>query len=483
MANARELFSAGRLIARQKAPYFRAVLLGLAPRELPGLWPVGPGGMQVPGTMGVTERGVLMWNPEFVETLSAEEVAFVLLHEVMHIVLKHGVRSRTKAYDPYLGNLAGDFTINPALVDMGCTAPKGDEKKGAFPEDFGFARGLTQDEYYALLRDKFPPQGGGGQAGEEGDGNCDQKGNGQGAGQDGEGDGEGGGQDSDHQNPGGGKPQAGKGQGNGKGQPNPHCGHGHCGSGGGNPWGNEPEEADTSNRSQPELERMVRQVAEEVREYAEKSRGTVPAGLARWADQALEPPKIPWQTKLARLARNAVAWRDGAVQHRYDAPGKRQAGIGYGLGKPVMPRLRQPVPEVSAIIDTSGSMGTQELVDALSEVQGVMKAIGAPLALTVCDAAVHGLRKVRTIQEAAAMMKGGGGTDMRPAFDELMQSRPRPEIIICVTDGQVGDGFPQHAPPGVKVICVLVGPYKCKPAEWCECVEVEHEAPKKGAAA
>jgi hypothetical protein len=53
-------------------------------------------------------------------------------------------------------------------------------------------------------------------------------------------------------------------------------------------------------------------------------------------------------------------------------------------------------------------------------------------------------------------------------------------VIICITDGMVGDGFPAHAPAGVKVIVVLVGPYKQKPAEWCDCVEVDRDdAPTK----
>lgn len=462
MPNARELFSAGRLIARQKAPYFRAMLLGLAPREMPGEWPVGPGGSMVEGTMFVTARGVLGWNPEWVAKLTADNVAAVLMHEVMHLILEHGPRAMGKGWDPFLSNLSADLTINPALLDMGFTFPTSANGGAALPELFGLNRGLTREEYYAQLRQMFPPQPGachsnkGTGLGEEGEG----------AGEDGEdGDGDGGGQSGAHSN---------KGK-----QPHPHCTHGQCGGGGGNKLPNEPADGDADARSQQELNRMVRQVAEEIRDQAQRARGTVPAGLARWADDLLQPPKIRWQDKLARLTRNAVAWRDGAVQHRYDAPGRRQAGIGFGPGKPVLPRMRMPVPEVDMIIDTSGSMGMQELIDAASETQGVMKAVGAPVRIAVCDAAVHGLRKVKNIQEACGLLKGGGGTDMRPAFEALMLSRPRPEVIICITDGMVGDGFPQHAPLGVKVICVLVGPYKQKPAEWCDCIEVDHDEKEK----
>jgi hypothetical protein len=393
--------------------------------------------------------------------------------------LRHGPRSLGKGRDPYLSNLAGDLAINPSLKSMGCTFPTVPGFEGAFPERFGFESGLTADEYYELLRQQTPPQAGQGAAGEQG-GEGDEEQDGSGAGAEGSGEGEGGGKDADHDHDG-------KGQSGGQGQSKSnHCMHGMCGSGGGNPLKNEPKDGkgqngqqDAPGRTQQELDRMSRQVAEEVREHAQRNRGNVPAGLARWADEQLKPPKIPWQTQLARLTRAAVAWRDGAVDHRYDAPGRRQAGIGFGPGKPVLPRLRMPVPNVTVIIDTSGSMGTEELTEAASETKGILAAIGANITLAVCDAAVHGLTKVRTIQEACGMLKGGGGTDMRPAFDAAMDHRPRPEVIICITDGMVGDGFPAHAPPGVKVVVVLVGPFKQKPAEWCDCVMVERDTDLK----
>jgi predicted metal-dependent peptidase len=101
--------------------------------------------------------------------------------------------------------------------------------------------------------------------------------------------------------------------------------------------------------------------------------------------------------------------------------------------------------------------------------------------LTVCDAEVHGLRKIRKLEEALAMMKGGGGTDMRPAFAQAMDARPRPEVIICITDGLVGDGVPVTAPQGVKVVWVLVGRHRQIPVNWGEVIEVEPAAPLRAA--
>ncbi len=196
--------------------------------------------------------------------------------------------------------------------------------------------------------------------------------------------------------------------------------------------------------------------------------------LQRWADEILAPAEVPWQTHLQIVSRHAVAWRDTAVDHRYDAPSRRQAGIGYGPGKPILPRFRMPVPNVDFIFDTSGSMSSHDLGEAAREANGIMKQVGANVRVCACDAHAGAIKKCSTVQEAVAMLTGGGGTDMRPAFDEMMKQRPRPEVIIVFTDGHVGDGFPHKPIPGVRVIICLIGagapdiPY----ADWATTVRV-----------
>lgn len=448
-----QLLAAGRLIVKTKAPYFGAAVNGLAPREAPGL-----------GTVAVTNKGVMMVDPVWLVENTAEEVAGLLVHEVMHVILRHCDRMMKAARDPKLSNDADDLSINPSVLEMGFQLPK--KYPPLMPEQFGFPNGLTSDEYYARL--KRMPKGPGGGGGSKGKGQGKGKG---GAG--GQGDpndpnnqsGEGGqGNDDDHDH---------------DGQGQPRTGQGWCGSCAGRPVPNEPDEnkpgsGAEDNRTEQEMERMVRQVAEAVKS-ASAQRGKVPAGLQRWADEALRPPEIHWKTKLARITRTAIAWAAGATHHRYDGPSRRQAGLGFGEGKPVLPRLRHPIPKVAVIGDTSGSMGGSELAAVIRETNGILKAVGAEVTFAACDAAVHGgLVKVRSAKDLMSAMKGGGGTDMRPAFKAMERMRPRPEVVICITDGQVGDGFPTHAPKGMRVVSVLVGPHQVKPANWCECISIPH---------
>jgi predicted metal-dependent peptidase len=216
--------------------------------------------------------------------------------------------------------------------------------------------------------------------------------------------------------------------------------------------------------SEAEMARARREVAESVRQHAQQGRGKVPAGLARWAEVELAPPVIPWQRRLARVVRTAVAWRPGAVDLRYTTPSRRQAGLGFGAGRAVLPAYQRPVPKVGIGLDTSGSMGTAELAASLAEVQGVLKAVGAEVSFCSCDSKVHEGAKgsVRTVKEARKLVKGGGGTSFLPIFETL--AKDRCEVIIICTDG-CGPA-PAQAPRGMRVIWVLMGPFARKPCAW-----------------
>ena len=138
--------------------------------------------------------------------------------------------------------------------------------------------------------------------------------------------------------------------------------------------------------------------------------------------------------------------------------------------------MYSPSPRIACVIDTSGSMGRDDLIEAMSEVDGVLKEVEGEVTIGICDAAMHGgLRKVRTTAEACAMLEGGGGTDFRPIFEALDDApkHERPHVVIVATDG---DGPAPHEPPrDVTVIWLLVGSHAVTPyasggnrVEWGE---------------
>jgi predicted metal-dependent peptidase len=387
------------------APYFGAVLRGLVRRECAGL-----------GTLAVTKDGVLLWDAAFVEKVDVGELAGVLVHEVMHIVLKHhdratalGIVAKPTAdamEDAFTANIAMDCAINTELA-------KNVKLPGDYcmPEKFGMPVNKTFEEYYALLKKQVQKEKeknkGGGDSGGESEGKDGKK---------------------------------------------PMSGSGWCGSCAGHPVPGEPEDGKKSpdGRSEADMERMRKQVAEDIQ--STQQRGTVPASLQRWAEDYLKPPKVDWRTKLARLVRGAVAYKSGSADFTYTKMSRRQAGAGYGVGRPVIPAMHAPKPNTACVIDTSGSMGTQALSAALTEVRGVLRAVGAGVTVCICDAKVHGIKRVESIEEAAKMMAGGGGTAMTPALEAVRELKEKVSVCIVMTDGYI-DLPPE--PPFAVIWCII----------------------------
>ena len=69
-----------------------------------------------------TDGVSLFYNPEFVESLNAAELAGVLAHEVMHPALQHHTRRGDRNQARW--NMACDYAINPMLIDAGLVLPK-----------------------------------------------------------------------------------------------------------------------------------------------------------------------------------------------------------------------------------------------------------------------------------------------------------------------------------------------------------------------
>ncbi|PIM68127.1 hypothetical protein CTU88_33265 [Streptomyces sp. JV178] len=160
--------------------------------------------------------------------------------------------------------------------------------------------------------------------------------------------------------------------------------------------------------------------------------GHAPEGWRRWAEDAFHPPQ-PWRELLGAAVRAAVAVAGGGDDYTYGRPSRRSAGVPGA----VLPSLRRNPPRVSVIIDTSGSVSDAELGGALLEVAAISRAVGGRRDLVTvvpCDAAAriaHPLCRAEGIP-----LVGGGGTDLRSGFSRALRSRPRPDVVVVLTDGQ-----------------------------------------------
>jgi predicted metal-dependent peptidase len=209
---------------------------------------------------------------------------------------------------------------------------------------------------------------------------------------------------------------------------------------------------------------VERDVAHRIKEH-QRRYGNTPAGWQRWAEQILEPT-VSWQRLLSSAVRRGVADIAGRVDFSYRKPSRRSSV----MGDVVLPSLRQPLPKVAMVLDTSGSMNDQMLAQCLGEVEGVLRGLGVGrrhLKIVCCDAKAFEAQKV--IQARDVQLLGGGGTDMGAGLAKAADLRPHPDLIIVLTDGHTP--WPGAAPRGIRVIVGLMDPTGSVP-NWARSISI-----------
>ncbi len=355
------------------------------------------------GTVAVDESWRLWVDAQLPERWSPAQFGSVLVHHVCHLLREHGARARAAGVVPGEGRPARWIRCADAEINDDLV-PAGLELPGdpVLPRHLGEQPGRLAEEYYsAAPRASRQPDG----------------------------------WDLD-------------------------CGSGADGCN--RPWDGDP-------RGEPGLapwqaRLLCRLVAQQILRHAREI-GTVPAGLARWAAEFLEP-KVDWRRALGAEIRKAVADVSGAVDYTYRRPSRRATVT----GDVVLPALRRPVPDVAVVCDTSGSMTDDLLAASLAEVEGLLRALGLARQLRViaCDAAASAARRVTSARQVE--LTGGGGTDMGAGIAAAAALRPRPAITVVLTDGLTP--WPSAPPRGMKVVVGLLGEEPPEPPAWARAVRV-----------
>ncbi|WP_240810239.1 VWA-like domain-containing protein [Actinomadura sp. WMMA1423] len=222
-----------------------------------------------------------------------------------------------------------------------------------------------------------------------------------------------------------------------------------CGSGADGqdrPWELGPDGAHGLSRQQRDAVRF--RVAEGIKGRP----GDAPEGWRRWADEAFHPPQ-PWRQLLGAAVRSAAGAPGTGEDHSYRRPSRRAAAVPGVL----LPSLRRKPPQVCVVIDTSGSVSDAELGSALLEVAAISRAVGGRrdlVSVISCDAAAG--VAVPLCRAENLQLIGGGGTDLRSGFTRALRSRPRPDVIVALTDGQTP--WPAEQPPCRTVVGLFPRP-------------------------
>jgi predicted metal-dependent peptidase len=440
-------------------------------------------------TLSMTERGVLMWNPLFVLTrISIKHVQALIAHEIWHWLRKHHKRGQlVQALNPTIAqlelNMAGDREINDDLFAAGMSFGSDLDDKCLVPKQIEAKDGLTMEEYVVAQREfaakqqpppppPTPPAADDSTDDEEqdsapSDDSDDSEDEASGADDDADG------ADSDAGGSGG---DASDKEDDANASADSKCcsggfGTGQCGSAAGAPVEAEADLTPDLGKDEEVADRMREQVAQAILEDAKQGRGNYAGDVLRWAEKTGTKPKVDWRKTLPRVVRESLNTTAGSGMNSYRVLSRRQAGLGYGNGRPVLPGSRQPLPTVQVWVDTSGSMGSAQMSEMLNEVGGLLKHVPGKVTFGVCDAKVHAVAQVRTVEECRKLLKGGGGTDFRPLFDTAAKLTPRPDTVVVLTDGIAT--IPPEQPKGMNVVWVLLGSYHAKTMPWGKVIDTD----------
>lgn len=162
------------------------------------------------------------------------------------------------------------------------------------------------------------------------------------------------------------------------------------------------------------------------------AQGNVPAALKRiWHDVVVAPR--PWQELLAVYCSRHIK----GDTRNWSTVSRRAPWVTPGY-KPL------PAATLALVLDTSGSITTPELSKGLAEVQAIAAIQGFEVTVICADAAVQSVLELRGPEDQAQInVKGGGGTDFRPAIS-YAEEKIHPDVLIYYTDG--AGTFPSEAP-------------------------------------
>ena len=185
--------------------------------------------------------------------------------------------------------------------------------------------------------------------------------------------------------------------------------------------------------TEAEVKEVAKQIDQALRQ-GEIIRGKMAGNQNRTIDGLLEP-KVDWREQLREFVNATCKNKDKTSWKR---PSRRF--IGQDIYMPSM--IGETVGKLVIGIDTSGSIGSRELQEFLSEVVGICDDVSpesVELIYWDYDVAGHETYNIGDYAGLAETTKpaGGGGTRVGSLNEYLKDKRITPEAIVVLTDGYV----------------------------------------------
>jgi predicted metal-dependent peptidase len=213
--------------------------------------------------------------------------------------------------------------------------------------------------------------------------------------------------------------------------------------------------ADAKGMTDADKKELLKEIDQAIRQGImahQKIAGTGAGGLDRELEGLLEP-KVDWREMLREFVKATCNAKDASSWRR---PNRRF--LSTGVYMPSM--IGEKVGHLVVAIDTSGSIGSSELAEFLSEVKGIAEEVNpevVDLLYWDCEVAGHEVYEGSEVSNIVSSTKprGGGGTSPSCVSAYLKEKNIKPECVIILSDGYVGGDWGSDWP--AEVLWCLVG--------------------------
>lgn len=339
-----------------------------------------------------TDGDRIWFGPKFLDKISDEELDFIMMHEILHVALRHCYRDGNR--DPELFNVACDIVVNSNILksnDMNL--------KSITVKEFGESMHLTPDkkegydfsaeevyQFLVVALKNLKPGESLSLTYEDFDGNSKNSKND-----------------------------------NGNKSVDDHS-----------KWQESNADADDPNSDDKWKQRIIEAAkAVERQQENDNSRGAMPAFAERMLKE-LRESQIDWKTILSEFVQEEIC------DYTFSPPDRRFSDSPFFL--PDFNGVEYFVSDILFMIDTSGSMSPEMITAAFSEVKGAIEQFDGKLQglLGFFDGVVIPPVSFDNVNDLINIKAiGGGGTRFDIIFDYVnkhMQDNP-PKSIIILTDG------------------------------------------------
>lgn len=190
------------------------------------------------------------------------------------------------------------------------------------------------------------------------------------------------------------------------------------------------------------IDHHVQNIIKESVKSFNKDRGTIPSHIAQLIEGALAPPKAPYYQIIRKLIRGS---RFSKFLRSPTKINRKRTYVFTLKDNKCIPQI-SPFPgktrdmtfDIVVMIDTSGSMTEEDILEGLSGVKNIIeKDRHCYTTVLEVDAAVEKEYQVKRIRDIQFNIKGRGGTTLFPGLERARQLNC--DVCLAFTDGYTED--------------------------------------------